>query len=168
MLMAWSCSRTQLAQARVPPAVAAALALARMTALQKPDGGVRGINTCVQGVGENMGLNLCRSHSSVSTRVERPDRYGCPGGAFAHSFGDGPGCDGRDPYKCLRHSVARGPPAQATPGGPRPPTVRAFVRRAAFRLLLAGRIPDLLRHAPSGRVRTGRCPGPRTLFAGPA
>ena len=34
-----------LAQARVPPAVAAALALARMTALQKPDGGVRGIAT---------------------------------------------------------------------------------------------------------------------------
>ena len=34
-----------LAQARVPPAVAAALALARMTALKKPDGGVRGIAT---------------------------------------------------------------------------------------------------------------------------
>ena len=34
-----------LAQARAPPAVAAALALARMTALQKPDGGVRGIAT---------------------------------------------------------------------------------------------------------------------------
>ena len=34
-----------LAQARDPPAVAVALALARMTALQKPDGGVRGIAT---------------------------------------------------------------------------------------------------------------------------
>ena len=34
-----------LAHARVPPAVVAALALARMTALQKPDGGVRGIAT---------------------------------------------------------------------------------------------------------------------------
>ena len=50
MLMAWSCSCAQhaasvLAQAYVPLAVAAALALARMTALQTPDGGVRGIAT---------------------------------------------------------------------------------------------------------------------------
>ena len=36
---------TQLARARVPAEVAAAVAMARLTAFQKPDGGVRGIAT---------------------------------------------------------------------------------------------------------------------------
>ena len=40
-LLAYAASA--LAKARVPPVVSAALALARMTALRKPDGGVRGI-----------------------------------------------------------------------------------------------------------------------------
>ena len=38
--------------------------------------------------------------------------------------------------------------AQATPGGPRPSTVRALVLRAAFCLLLVGGIRDLPRHTP--------------------
>ena len=42
-LLAYAASA--LAKARVPPVVSAALALARMTALRKPDGGVRGIAT---------------------------------------------------------------------------------------------------------------------------
>ena len=36
---------THLAQARIPPDIAAGLAMARLTALRKPDGGVRGIAT---------------------------------------------------------------------------------------------------------------------------
>ena len=40
-----ACAATQLANARVPADVAPALALARLTALRKPNGGVRGIAT---------------------------------------------------------------------------------------------------------------------------
>ena len=79
-----------LAKARVPPVVSAALALARMTALRKPDGGVRGIATgdVFRRPGEDLGGYLRRGDLSLSARPERAVRNGRLGGATPRRAGD--------------------------------------------------------------------------------
>ena len=74
-----------LAQARVPPAVAAALALARMTALQKPDGGVRGIATgdvfrrlVSRALAKTWASTFDDATRPYQPRVERPDSAWMP------------------------------------------------------------------------------------------
>ena len=89
-----------LAQARVPPAVAAALALARMAALQKPDGGVRGIATgdvfC-----RLVSRALAKKWAATFDEATRPYQHALSArtgmdalvARWRKSIGDGPGCD---------------------------------------------------------------------------
>ena len=164
-----------LAQARVPPAVAAALALARMTALQKRDGGVRGIATG-DVFRRLVSRALAKTWASTFDDATRP---------YQHALSARTGMDAL--VARLRIALETDPDVTVVSLDGR--SAYDTVSRAAFLRKLLQVAPALLpfvrlfygqpsvycwwdasgtRHTPSGRVRTGRCPGPRTFFAGPA
>ena len=98
---------------------------------------------------------LATTWASTFDEATHPYQHALSARTGMDGFGDGPKCDGRVPGwpQRLRHSVARCLPVHATPGG-------------AFCFLLVGRIRDLPRYTPTGRVRTGRCPYPALFSLG--
>ena len=135
-------STSWLAQARVPPAAAAALALARMTAVRKPDGGVRGIIIATGDVFRRLvSRALAKTWVSTFDAATRP---------FQHALSARSGMDalvarlrialetflGR--AQRLRYRVEGRLPSQAPPGCPCTLAVCMVVLRATISVLLVG------------------------------
>ena len=158
---------TQLAQARVPADIPPALAMARLTALRKPDGGVRGIATG-DVFRRLVSKTFARQRAATFDLATRPYQFALQARAGTDALAAHVraalakrsdavlvSLDGRSAYDTMSRAaflaklrdVARAVAA-----------VRVHVLRPRIHLLMVGFRGQAAGHSAGGRVRTGECP----------